>query len=152
MRRWGTMDPWYSNRHGDHDHHNRSYKIQVTKTGRINTCNRQHMKPTPITAENFLRYQANRHTKNRPTRCHHWSYWRHSPTPTDKTITYDRSNHNNMPYEHKDTNSMQDIKGKQRKNVLTQYWTMNTKMMGKILRTRYGRIVKKSDSCISNNT
>ena len=39
---------------GDHNHCNRSYKICITKTGRIVTCNRQHIKPTPITAEHYL--------------------------------------------------------------------------------------------------
>ena len=48
---------------GDHNHHNRSYKIQVTKTGRIIMHNRQHIKPTSITAEDFIHYYI-------PTRCH----------------------------------------------------------------------------------
>ena len=48
---------------GDHNHHSRSYKIQVTTTGRIITCNRQHIKPTPITAEDYECYQARNHTK-----------------------------------------------------------------------------------------
>ena len=51
---------------GDHKHHNRSYKIQVTNTGRIITCNRQHIKPTPITAEDYMHYQARKHTKTDP--------------------------------------------------------------------------------------
>ena len=50
-----------------------------------------------------------------------------------------------MPYEHKDTNSIQDIKGKQRMNVPTQYLTMNTKLVGNIVRTRHGRVVKRQD-------
>ena len=48
---------------GDYNHHNRSYKIQVTKAGRIITCNRQHIKLTPITTVIFLHNQANKHTK-----------------------------------------------------------------------------------------
>ena len=51
---------------GDHNHRNRSYKTQVTTTGRIITCNRQHIKPTPITAEDFICYQARKHTKTDP--------------------------------------------------------------------------------------
>ena len=34
----------------------------VTTTGRIITCNRQHIKPTPITAEDYMHYQARKHT------------------------------------------------------------------------------------------
>ena len=48
---------------GDHYHHNRSYNIQVTNTGQIFTCNRQHIKPTPITAETYMHYQASKHKK-----------------------------------------------------------------------------------------
>ena len=48
---------------GDHNHHNRSYKIQVTNMGRIITLNRQHIKPTPITAKDYMHYQASKDTK-----------------------------------------------------------------------------------------
>ena len=47
---------------GDHNHHNCSYKIQVTTTGRIITCNRQQIKPTSITAEEYIHYQSRKHT------------------------------------------------------------------------------------------
>ena len=36
---------------GDDNHHNRSYKIYITTTGKTITCNRQHIKPTPISVE-----------------------------------------------------------------------------------------------------
>ena len=36
---------------GNHNHHNRSYKIHITTTGKTTTCKRQHLKPTPISAE-----------------------------------------------------------------------------------------------------
>ena len=48
---------------GDHNYHNRSYKIHVTTTGKIITCNRQHIKPTPITAEVYIWYLFRKHTK-----------------------------------------------------------------------------------------
>ena len=51
---------------GNHNHHSRSYKIQVTTTGRIITCNIQHIKPTSITAEDYMHYQARKHTKMDP--------------------------------------------------------------------------------------
>ena len=47
---------------GDHNHHNWSYKIKITTTGRIITCSRQHIKPTSITAEEYMCYQARKHT------------------------------------------------------------------------------------------
>ena len=51
---------------GDHNHHSRSYKIQVTKAGRIITHNRQCIRPTPITEGNFLHNQLSKHTKTDP--------------------------------------------------------------------------------------
>ena len=51
---------------GNHNHHNWSYKIQVTTSERIITQNRQHIKPTSITAEEYIHYQAKKHT-NRQT-------------------------------------------------------------------------------------
>ena len=47
---------------GDHNHHNWPYKIKVTTTGTIITCNRQHIKPTSITADKYMHCQARKHT------------------------------------------------------------------------------------------
>ena len=97
---------------GNHNHHNRSYKIQVTTTGRIITCNRQQIKPTPITTENFIHNQANKQTKKDPPDAILDHIQKHPPPPTNKIITNERHNNNSMPYEHKETNSIQDIEGK----------------------------------------
>ena len=67
--------------------HNRSYKIQVTKTGRIIMCNRQHIKPTPITAENFLHNQANKHTNRGPLDTILDHIQRHPTPPANRPIT-----------------------------------------------------------------
>ena len=45
----------------NHNHHNQPYIIQVTTTGRRITCNRQHIKPTSITADKHIHYQATKH-------------------------------------------------------------------------------------------
>ena len=50
---WEDGGPWIHGTiigKGDHNHHNQSYNVQVTTTGRIITCNRQHIKLTSITA------------------------------------------------------------------------------------------------------
>ena len=39
---------------GDHSHNDRSYTIQVTKTGQLISSNSKHVKPTQITAEQYL--------------------------------------------------------------------------------------------------
>ena len=39
---------------GDHNHNDRSYTIQVTKTGQLITRKSKHVKPTQITAKQYL--------------------------------------------------------------------------------------------------
>ena len=51
---------------GNHNHHNQSYNVQVRTMGRIITHNRQHIKPTSVTAAEYIHYQAKKHT-NRQT-------------------------------------------------------------------------------------
>ena len=63
------MGPWTHGTietKGDHNHHNRSYKICITKTAKIVTCNRQHIKLTPIIAEHYLHDQLHKHIKIDP--------------------------------------------------------------------------------------
>ena len=53
---WEDRGPWTHGTiigKGNHNHHNRSYCIQVTTLGRIITCNRQHIKLTLITAQDY---------------------------------------------------------------------------------------------------
>ena len=132
---------------GNHNHHNRSYRIQVTNTGRIIICSRQQIKPTPITVEDYIHYQANKHAKTDPLDAILDHIWKNPPTPTDKTISNERDDNKicrvNMKIEpiYKAAE-----KNRQRKYVLTQGWTMNTKNEGEnIVKTRYRRIVNKPD-------
>ena len=63
---WEDGGPWICGTiagMGNHNHHSRSYKIQVTNTQRIITHNRQHIKPMPIRAEDYMHYQSRKHTK-----------------------------------------------------------------------------------------
>ena len=43
---------------GDHNHHDHAYIIQLTTNGRRIICNRQHIKPTSVTADAYLQYQT----------------------------------------------------------------------------------------------
>ena len=45
---------------GNHNHHNRSDTIQLMTNGRFTTYNRQHIKPTTVTAEAHLQHQSNK--------------------------------------------------------------------------------------------
>ena len=43
---------------GNHNHHDRSYVIQLTNNVRHISRNRQHIKPTTVTADTFLQHQS----------------------------------------------------------------------------------------------
>ena len=68
---WEESRPWTHGMivsTGDHNHHDRSYTIQLTTNGRCITCNRWCIKPTTITAETHLQYESTKqgHTKTDP--------------------------------------------------------------------------------------
>ena len=42
---------------GEHNHHERSYNIYITRTGQLVTRDRKHIKPTQIMAEQYLQDQ-----------------------------------------------------------------------------------------------
>ena len=50
---------------GDHNHHDKSYTIQLTTNGRCIICNRHHIKPTAVTADTYIQYHS---TKQRNAR------------------------------------------------------------------------------------
>ena len=54
----------------DQNHHDRSYHIHITKTGRIVTQNRQHIKPTQISTEQYLQDKLHKTHQDTPTRKH----------------------------------------------------------------------------------
>ena len=83
LRTWGTMNPWDSSRQGQSQ---QIIQIQVTKTGRIITPNRQHIRPTHITAENLLCNQVNKHTKADPLDDTLDHIQRHPPPCTTKNL------------------------------------------------------------------
>ena len=50
---------------GNHNHHDRSYTIQITTNGRHITWNRWHIIPTSITADAYLQYQSTKQSSTR---------------------------------------------------------------------------------------
>ena len=48
----------------DDYHHNRLYKICITTTGKIGTCNRQHRKSTALSGEDYLQDQLCKQTES----------------------------------------------------------------------------------------
>ena len=51
---------------GDQNYHDRLYHICTTKTGRLVTQNRQHLRPTQKSAKQYLLDQLHKHTKTDP--------------------------------------------------------------------------------------
>ena len=51
---------------GNHNHHDKSYTIQLTTNGRCITCNRHLIKPAAVTADTYIQYQSTKqhNTKN----------------------------------------------------------------------------------------
>ena len=45
---------------GNHNHHDRSYIIQLTKNGRHISRNRWHIKPTTVAADTYIQHQSNK--------------------------------------------------------------------------------------------
>ena len=43
---------------GNHNHHNKSYTIQLTTNGRCITCNRHHIKTTSVTVDTYIQYHS----------------------------------------------------------------------------------------------
>ena len=50
---------------GNHNHHHRSYIIQLTTNGRCISRNRWHIKPTMVTADKYLQHQSNKQSNIR---------------------------------------------------------------------------------------
>ena len=46
---------------GNHNHHDRSYKLQLITTGKQITRNKHHIKPTRITTDSYIQHHTNRH-------------------------------------------------------------------------------------------
>ena len=80
---------------GDHNQHDRSCKICITKTGRIITCNRWHIGPIPISAEHYLHNQLSKHTKTDPLNTILDHPEKHPPQPTITDTTNERPHNNN---------------------------------------------------------
>ena len=132
---------------GDHNHHHRSYKICITKTGRIITHNRQHIRPTPISAEHNLCNQLSKHTKTDPLNTILDHLEKHPPPPTITDTPNERPHSNNTTNELTAPENVQNNNEKQMEekdtNIAPNSMYSNDKE--NVIRTRYRRIVKKPD-------
>ena len=138
---------------GDHNHNDRSYTIWVTRTGWLITSNSKHVKPTQITAKQYLWDQLAKHIVTDPLKDIlkqlKNKHMIHTNTPSKQLKNTQHGTHtSNTLHESMTINNGEDITQKEKRK-----WTMDkrtvlkmchfTKMLRKIVRgvARYGRIV-----------
>ena len=104
---------------GNHNHHDRSYKIHITKTGKIVTCNRQDIKPTSISVEHYLWQQLFQHTKTYPLGNILDHLEKYPSTPNIANTMIERPNSNCTAHEHAAPESIQNNNEKVQKESKT---------------------------------
>ena len=101
---------------GNHNHHDRSHNICITKIGRLVTHNRQHVKPTKLSAEQYLLVQLQKHIQTDPLE-NILTQLEKQPYPTSISHYTNNAPHsNNITHGHTTASEGQDnsqIKGKQ---------------------------------------
>ena len=75
------------------------------------------MKPTPITAEDYMCYQASKQTKTDPLDAILDHMQRNAHTYTDKAISNERGDSNNIHGEHRVRNNLQGSEKNPRGNM-----------------------------------
>ena len=141
---------------GDHNHHNCVYIIQLTTNGRRITCNRQHIKPTLVTAETYLQYQT---TKQSNT----WTDPLEdilkciSNNPMVYANMYTTNNNIHNSQYHQQTKNTQQGRGEGNRKAAKLSITITDKKLNtpenngivqqnsEVVKTRYGQRVKKPD-------
>ena len=147
---WECGGPWTHGTiedKGDHNHHDRSFNICITKTRRIITSNRQHIRLTPISAEYYLCNELNKHTKTDPLDTILGHLEKHPPPPTITDTSNERPHSNNNSNKLTAPDNVQNNNEKQMEEKDTNI-APNSKYSNdkeNVIRTRYGRIVKKLD-------
>ena len=134
---------------GDHNHHNHSYKIKITITGRIITCNSQHIKPKSITAEEDMYYQARKHTniQTDPTEAI-LNHIKNNPQLYSNKTTHNKNNDSQGTHgEHGAKNNSQGSRQEQREKIANETRVDNDTIKAgeNIVMTRYARIIRKPD-------
>ena len=130
------------------NHNNQSYIIWVTKTGRTITRNSKHIKAKPITAEQYLQDQLDKHTKSDPVEEFLKQFEQHHKTSTCNEQLFNSSNRNttqNKQHErtHNNIGSAQS-KRIPKDNIDTNHRDRND-YDNNGMRTWYGRLIKKLD-------
>ena len=133
---------------GNDNHHDQSYTIQITTTGRRITCNRQCIRQTSITTDYYICYQAKKHA-NRQTDpldaiLEHIknNLMLYSKRTVQSNINNTQSTHDEEPKKH-----LQESRQIYIQRTVTNTMEDNNKIQQgeNCIKTRYGRTIRKAD-------
>ena len=132
---------------GNHNHHNKSYTIQLTTNGRCITCNRHHIKPTAVTADTYIQHHS---TKQQNTRADPLAEILNNITKNPAAYVT-RQTTNDSEQSQKEEAKDNEHYSMETKNITRQTCTQAVKgnktiiKDGDTIRTRSGHISKKLD-------
>ena len=141
---------------GNHSHHDRSYNIHITKTGRLVTWNRQHIKLTQISAEQYLCAQLQKHTRTDPLQNILTQLEKQHHTTSISHYTNNAPNHNNITPDQATASEGQDNSQRKEEENNGQKISINKIPINRpsnnkedgwdiVIKTRYVRVIGKPD-------
>ena len=141
---------------GDHNHHGRSYVIQLTNNDRCISRNRHHIKPITVTADTYLQHQSKKLSKkttdplaeilnninNNPSL--YATEWARTTTKT--CYQYEEQNDTKSGQKEADIEQYHKKAGNsQEKEIIDICTKSDPVQVNKVNRTRSGSIIKKPD-------
>ena len=141
---------------GDHNHHGRSYVIQLTNNGRHISRNRCHIKPTAITADTYLQHLSktpsnkttdplaeilNNINNNQALYATAWA-----ATPARTCHQYEEQNDIKSGQKEADVNRYhKDAENMQEKGTVHISTRSDPAQVNEVIKTRSGHVIKKAD-------
>ena len=100
-----------------------------------------------MTAEDYMHYQARKHTKTDPLNAILYYIQKNPHTYLDKAISKERADNQNTHGEHEGRSNLQGSRQKQTEEICSTTRVVNENINEgeNIVKTRYGRIVRKPD-------
>ena len=156
---WEDGGPWTHGTivgTGDHNHHDRAYTIQLTTNSRQITHNRQHIKPTSITADTSLQYHTTKqsHTRTDPLadilNNINKNSMAHTSNNKDHSGQCHQQTNNNQKGEARDKeqNSAVANNDPRQENTNVSLDKRTTPQGSEVIKTRSGQIIKKPDRLV----
>ena len=143
---------------GNHNHHDCTYIIQLTRNGRWITCYRQHIKPTSVTVETYLQYQTTKHSNTQTDllevilKCIKNNQMAYASMQTNNSDIHDTKCHQQTKKSQPGRGEDNRPQGSEVINKNHRQKSLNTpedngivQQNSEVIKTRYGQTVKKPD-------